>query len=483
MPDDPDEQIGRLAASMSRGSIVAAAGCGKTEQIARAVACSDRRRLILTHTHAGVDAVSKRLRVRKVPTDKYRVDTIAGWCLRFAASFPHRSGIAVVTPGSTAEWNGVYEAAARLIQCGAVSGIIDASYGGVFVDEYQDCTQQQHGVIRLLAEQLPSCVFGDHLQAIFDFSGQRPVDWNAEVFPVFPKEAELTTPWRWKNEQNEELAEWLKDMRLALERDGTINFAARPACLKWVGLPADVRFQQATVMRTCLEAMGRADGSNLIVIGDAANVNARAALAKGLSRHGFSNIEPVACKDLYKAARAIETTTGFARFKAVLEFVSKCMTGTEKATFERALQSHLAGGGQGRAKFGDLLPMAAAIVRPGSDEAILAFLDAIRGMSETHLYRREMFFAMRSALQIKTTRRYESLPDAIWEIQNRIRHTGRKFGRRSIGSTLLVKGLEFDRAVVVHAANMTRKDWYVALTRATRSVQIVSPAEQFTPPG
>lgn len=39
----------------------------------------------------------------------------------------------------------------------------------------------------------------------------------------------------------------------------------------------------------------------------------------------------------------------------------------------------------------------------------------------------------------------------------------------SIGSTLFVKGLEFDRGIIVHATNMTRKDWYVALTRGTRS--------------
>jgi hypothetical protein len=112
---------------------------------------------------------------------------------------------------------------------------------------------------------------------------------------------------------------------------------------------------------------------------------------------------------------------------------------------------------------------------------MLAFLRAMQERAGTHLYRKEMFFAMRSALQIKSTGRYESLPDAVWEVQNRIRHAGRKFAKRSIGSTLLVKGLEFDHAVIVHAANMTRKDWYVALTRATKSVRVVSLALRFTP--
>lgn len=152
-----------------------------------------------------------------------------------------------------------------------------------------------------------------------------------------------------------------------------------------------------------------------------------------------------------------------------------------EGTRRRPPQARLAGRRQGQAKFGDVLPITDTIIRTGSDEAMLAFLRAMQERAGTHLYRKEMFFAMRSALQIKSTGRYESLPDAVWEVQNRIRHAGRKFAKRSIGSTLLVKGLEFDHAVIVHAANMTRKDWYVALTRATKSVRVVSLALRFTP--
>jgi DNA helicase-2/ATP-dependent DNA helicase PcrA len=83
---EADTDIARLAAGVRRGSIIAAAGCGKTEQIARAVGVSEHRRLILTHTHAGVDALTRRLKKFHIASGKYRIDTIAGWCLRFAAS-------------------------------------------------------------------------------------------------------------------------------------------------------------------------------------------------------------------------------------------------------------------------------------------------------------------------------------------------------------------------------------------------------------
>jgi hypothetical protein len=113
---------------------------------------------------------------------------------------------------------------------------------------------------------------------------------------------------------------------------------------------------------------------------------------------------------------------------------------------------------------------------------VLALIEAMRARDGTFLFRKEMFFAMRSALQIKSARGFSTLRDATWAVQNRLRHAGRKFARRSIGSTLLVKGLEFERAVIAHSVGMTRKDWYVALTRATKAIRIVSPTRQINPP-
>jgi hypothetical protein len=154
---------------------VAAAVFGKTEQIARAVGISDQRRLILTHTHAGVDALTRRMQKLGISYGKYRISTIAGWCLRFAAAFPQRSGILATVPTTQAEWDAVYIAGAKLLDSGAVDGVLLASYGGCFIDEYQDCTLLQHNVVWRLANLLTTCVFGDPLQAIFDFKNQRSV--------------------------------------------------------------------------------------------------------------------------------------------------------------------------------------------------------------------------------------------------------------------------------------------------------------------
>jgi hypothetical protein len=472
MLESSDDTFSPLVAGLQRASIVAAAGCGKTEQIARAVACSSHRRLILTHTHAGVDAVTARLKKLSVPSDRFKVETIASWCLRFAASFPVRSKIKSQRPTTSAEWNAVYEAALRLLQTKAITQIISASYEGMFVDEYQDCSPLQHRVVCLLANELPTCIFGDPLQAIFDFKGQIPVNWGTEVYPEFPLFAELETPWRWRASRNESLADWLRYVREALKAGEEIDLMAAPACVVWSRLPDDPTQHQPAIFAQCLNSMYASE--SLVVIGNSTNEASRASLAQKLSKKGFSTIEAVNCKSLAKNAKAIEGKVGRLLFDALLNFASECMTGTEKALLGKAIDSRL-NGGQGGKKFGELFPVIDALISTGTGEAAVAFLDALKELPGAYLFRREMFYAMRSALILRGSVEGFTLKSAVAEVQNKQRHIGRKLPFRCIGSTLLVKGLEFDHAVVVHSANMSMKDWYVALTRATKTIRIVSP--------
>jgi DNA helicase-2/ATP-dependent DNA helicase PcrA len=164
-----------------------------------------------------------------------------------------------------------------------------------------------------------------------------------------------------------------------------------------------------------------------------------------------------------------------------MEFIGDCLTGTEQADFLKGIKSRQNGGRWGTAKFGDLINAGLAVVQSPAHEALLKLMQGFYKKEDTHCFRREMFYAMRAALRIKCTRQSFTLADAVWEVHNRIRHAGRLISNKSIGSTLLVKGLEFNHAIVVHADNMTQRDWYVALTRATKSVVILSPSERFKP--
>ncbi len=62
-----------------------------------------------------------------------------------------------------------------------------------------------------------------------------------------------------------------------------------------------------------------------------------------------------------------------------------------------------------------------------------------------------------------------SLAELAEKYHGEFRHNGRPVGqRRLIGTTLLVKGLEFDHAIVIDAASLSKKELYVALNSRAR---------------
>ena len=63
---------------------------------------------------------------------------------------------------------------------------------------------------------------------------------------------------------------------------------------------------------------------------------------------------------------------------------------------------------------------------------------------------------------------------ATLQARERNRHLGRPIPRRSVGSTLLLKGLEADIAVVLQPETMTAQNLYVALTRGARGLVVCS---------
>lgn len=479
MPDAAAINYAALAAGQTCGSIIAAAGCGKTEQIGEATRLATRRRLILTHTHAGVDALRERMKRLKVPSAKFQIDTIAGWCLRYAVSFPKISNVKLSVPATDAEWKSVYEGAARVIEAGAVTRVLQATYEGLYVDEYQDCNALQHRVATAISKHLPVCVFGDPLQAIFDFKGQPPVNFAADVFPHFAKAGELTKPWRWHNHGNDALAIWLAEMRIGLEQRNELDLSKLPEGVIWVQLPADVKYQSSKVVGEAKRLLK--DGERLVVIADAKRLGVRAKLAQSLSQAGFSNIEPIDCKPLFQFAKAFEAADGPKRVVLLLDVAESCMTDISATNFKAALDSFRAGKKKHRTKYGALIDLGEAIHHGDLGYARpLALLEGFHDHVARDTYRREMFFALRSALRAKVVTPSLALADAIREVQTKIRHIGRRIGYRSVGSTLLVKGLEFDRAVIVGSPDMSKQDWYVALTRATKGMTILSLQQRVT---
>src|SRR5438132_7604235 len=129
--------------AITRGLVIAPAGCGKTQLIANALGEHDYQKpiLVLTHTNSGVAALRNRLENASVDPSKYRLSTIDGWAIRLISSFPLRSGHNPrMIEGQRPNYPAIRDAAWSLLKSGHIADVVQASYSHLLVDEYQDCS-------------------------------------------------------------------------------------------------------------------------------------------------------------------------------------------------------------------------------------------------------------------------------------------------------------------------------------------------------
>ena len=226
---------------VSRGTITAPAGCGKTHLVAEAIGKHQNELplLVLTHTNAGVAALRQRVEKIGASSKKARIATLDGWSLKLLNSFPCRSGIDpshLLLNNAREDYPAIRTGALNIILKDHIREILKSTYSHVIVDEYQDCQPDQHELVLGLSRDIPTCVLGDPLQSIFNFTKEGTVDWQSDVLDAFPNAGELDTPWRWKLADNEKLGQWLIYIRKALINGGKINIMEAPDCVEWIEL-------------------------------------------------------------------------------------------------------------------------------------------------------------------------------------------------------------------------------------------------------
>lgn len=456
-----------------RGAMIAPAGYGKTHIIATAVAkYGGGRELILTHTHAGVDALRGRLDRMGVPAKAYHLDTIAGWALRLATAFPGTSRLPTAEPRTNEEYSGVYVAAANLLGHRPIREIIRASYSGVYIDEYQDCTVVQHGLVLALLNVLPCRILGDPLQGIFDFGDNDAIRWDEHVLPAFDSVTGPMKPWRWVD-ANPALGEWLHVVRECLEKRNPIDLRGAP--VQWVD-SSDPMTKANNQRVACLRAAKR-EGESVVAIHGLQNQCHY--VARGLGGL-YSCVEAIDTEDLYKAARALDANSGYGRGVAVLDFAGKCMTQVKSAL--KAIREAFEEGRVPKVRKNvEVCQALLAVAKEDSLAAIEVALDALVSVEKAVVYRRELLREMQKAIRAVMAGEAPSLEEAVWMVRNRSRRLGRILPRCAVGTTLLVKGLEFHHAVVLDADGYDAKNLYVALTRGSKSLTIVSSSHVIKP--
>lgn len=456
--------IAEQLAKSERSVLIAPAGCGKTYTIAEAVKHEpDGRQLILTHTHAGVHALRERMRKNGVPSRKYHIDTIAGWALKLAASYPTTSKIGNPEPMNS-DWKDVYESATRLVSDHSYGVLVKNSYSGIYIDEYQDCTATQHALVLSLAEWTKCRVLGDPLQGIFDFTPDDPmVNWDTDIIPNFEKLPELTDPWRWKN-TNPELGKWLLQVRDSLLDEQPIDFT-----IKGIPCQRGDSTDYGAKRQICYTHLRNKD--RVVVIGEQSNVCH--SFARGLGGK-FESMEEVYSTDLLNWADKIENVSGQDRALAVLNFAKKCLTGmTELNTVINYVNQNKVDKLLAYKKYPQIGNALAQVMLDADLARVIDAMDSFRSeLPGSSVFRSELWYEMRRSIILYGSGQYSSLYQAAWQLRNRTSQIGRRINHKMVSRTLLVKGLEFDHAVILNANVLGPKDLYVAMTRGSKSLTV-----------
>ncbi|HAK5315645.1 TPA: AAA family ATPase [Salmonella enterica] len=462
----------------TKGLIVAPAGCGKTHLITEVLSFSQSQPyLVLTHTTAGVTALKKRLSRFAIPPRNYVVTTIDGWALKIAGCFPGLCPLGVGPENPTVFYPSLRRAVRNLVLNGNISEIITATYSRLLVDEYQDCNSEQHELTCALSRLLPTVVFGDPMQCIFNFSGPMP-DWNQTVETFFPTLASLQTPWRWNNAQTPDLGQWILEQRHRLLRRERIDLRSCPDYVRFHTLSRNHNDNIQRQQRAYYSLLRQFPNDSVLVIGDSRRASSRHQFAQRIN--GIDVVEPVDLSDVINMATSLDNANASNVIPTLLQAATELMTNVGVTATLRRISSIQAGRNRTTPSLleNSLVELTLAPTRQNMRTVLLL----LEEKEDTRVFRGGALQVLKDAINLSISAPNKSIRESASIIRERRRYQGEgRVSHRSIGSTLLLKGLECDHALILDVGNMGASDLYVALSRGAKTVTIFSGRNEFTP--
>ena len=290
--------------SKEKSIVIAPAGYGKTHLIVDCLKESEKKQLILTHTHAGVAAIKERIKKAKIESYKYHVETITSFSQKYVLAFYQGEDLPK-QEDSKDYYPFVVVKCSELLKIDIISRVFKRTYSGLFVDEYQDCTINQHELIKTLSNHLPTRLFGDPLQGIFDFGGTQIVNLEDETeFGEFYKNKHvLTIPWRWKG-TNEPLGCELDLIRKELVEGKNIDISQLSQIESREYNPSNL--YDSTYNFSSLIYSLLSERSLLIIHPESSNIHARINFNKAF-KNQFYLLESIDGRDFYKEASELDS--------------------------------------------------------------------------------------------------------------------------------------------------------------------------------
>lgn len=465
------EQEWNELTSTNTAAVIAPAGHGKTEMLAEIVERSSGKILLLTHTNAGVDAIKKRLNKKNISSQRYNVETIASFCIKWCNSYCVTCNIdkslsPLVKGQANAYYAQFYSGAITLFSKSWIGAVLKATYSRVIVDEYQDCTLELHNIMLRISKHLPLIALGDPLQGIFSFTGPL-VDWDNLEYPIVNIQ---TYPWRWEK-TNPQLGAYLSDLRKIL-----LPYSNCPNCKIRIPTNQDVNIVSPDNfdMYKFLPQLKDYESVIYVTKWPSQQLNLCSEMS-GI----FQYDENQECPELFKFAEYFDTLQGAKLTLATLCFIKICSTG-----ISTELESYIEKLKDGNVDFSriqkhkDIGEAILSVVTDSNYNSVYSLICCFEQKTEFKIYRKELYYEMLRS--IKYAIEHNS---TVFEGANHIRkdaHLQKRYSQFKFLSsrTLLSKGLEFDCVIIDTTDKLSVKDFYVAMTRAKKKIFIISQTDE-----
>ena len=462
--------------SADKSIVIAPAGYGKTYTIAEAIAAykGDKKVLVLTHTHAGIASLREKFAQKGIAAAKYHLDTICSYALNLTKTYHLNKEEIPDESDMTALFAFALEHTTNILRAKPVKCMLAAKYEHLIVDEYQDCTEKQHQMILEIAKTLKTHMLGDPLQGIFGFRAERVVDFNDPSFaPFYEHCQQLETPWRWNNAGKVALGQDLARIREKLEAGEDVDLSTFPSIICLVGDEQDYARPQTGIRKQIFKELNR---DAVIIHPMSTGVNPRKKVAQQFIRYvPLQVIEPIDAKDYYEWCDAFDRLVGLPLVRAVAEMMIVACSKTPvnywinaKGELKRKSKAEDVEARNG------LEEIVNPLCAQKSYGLIAILIDAMSKLYNVTVYRKEFVRNMVKVL-VDANKLGLTATEALVRNRNLVRRSGRGVMKKSIGTTLLTKGLEFDNVVVLNAHKFdSPRHLYVALTRCCKRLVVIT---------
>ena len=307
---------------------------------------------------------------------------------------------------------------------------------------------------------MPCRVLGDDLQGVFGFRDDPLIGWH-DVQGAFANNlGMLETPYRWIKADNEGLGRWLLGARPDFRRDREPDYA---------GSPIERRAIPYSDLGKALLRLTDVKEGRICVIGPKAR-RLHAGSETTLVNRGYRVLESNELTALRNLILTLSDESPRPKSDAAMKFLAQAYGGL--SADEKNYLGKILKGDRQRPRRADRRRLCETHTQgptPGLISDLLEYVERISGLS---CKLRESVSTLKCVLEehIESGTELKSL--YADEITKR-KYQSRSNVYRCIGSTLLVKGLEFDHAVILSDANWQKnwgnhRDLYVALTRGSK---------------